>query len=263
MELEQSFDGLTEAGLGVVAISYDSLDILRSFSDRHGGFRYSMLSDTNSEIIDAFGIRNVNHAEGQFGYGIPFPGTYIVDADGIVQAKFFIQPHNQRYTADTILIKTRGVGGGRRTEVQLPQFKFVAYASQDTVRPGNHFLLVADIELPDQMHLYAPGSDYTAIDLSIVDDPALREGALELPEPEILHLDVIDETVPVYLHKIRVQREVTLSPRHYADTIRVAATLSYQTCDDEICFPPAKFPLIFDLDVISLDGKRAPEEIRH
>lgn len=263
MELEQSFDALTEAGLGVVAISYDRVEILRSFADRHGGFHYSMLSDTDSKIIDAFGIRNVNHAEGMFGYGIPFPGTYIVNADGIVRAKFFIQPHNQRYTADTILIKTLGVGGGRRTEVQLPQFKFVAYASQDTVRPGNHFLLVADIELPDRMHLYAPGSDYTPVDLSIVDNPALREGTLELPEPEILYLDVIDESVPVYLHKVRIQREVTLAPRHNAGTIRVAATLSYQTCDDEICFPPAKFPLTFDLDVISLDRQRAPEEIRH
>jgi len=263
VELEQSFDALTEAGLGVVAISYDRVEILRSFADRHGGFHYSMLSDTDSKIIDAFGIRNVNHAEGMFGYGIPFPGTYIVDADGVVRAKFFIQPHNQRYTADTILIKTLGVGGGRRTEVQLPQFKFVAYASQDTVRPGNHFLLVADIELPDRMHLYAPGSDYTPVDLSIVDNPALREGALELPEPEILYLDVIDESVPVYLHKVRIQREVTLAPRHSAGTIRVAATLSYQTCDDEICFPPAKFPLTFDLDVISLDRQRAPEEIRH
>jgi len=263
VELEQSFDALTEAGLGVVAISYDRVEILRSFADRHGGFHYSMLSDTDSKIIDAFGIRNVNHAEGMFGYGIPFPGTYIVNADGVVRAKFFIQPHNQRYTADTILIKTLGVGGGRRTEVQLPQFKFVAYASQDTVRPGNHFLLVADIELPDRMHLYAPGSDYTPVDLSIVDNPALREGALELPEPEILYLDVIDESVPVYLHKVRIQREVTLAPRHSAGTIRVAATLSYQTCDDEICFPPAKFPLTFDLDVISLDRQRAPEEIRH
>jgi hypothetical protein len=263
VELEQSYDGLTEAGLGVVAISYDSVDVLRGFADRYGGFRYSMLSDKNSEIIDAFGIRNINHAEGVFGYGIPFPGTYIVDADGIVLAKFFIQPHNQRYTADTILIKTLGVGGGRRTEVQLPQFKFVAYASQDTVRPGNHFLLVADIELPDRMHLYAPGSDYTPVDLSIVGNPELREGALELPEPEILHLDVIDESVPVYRHKVRIQREVTLAPRFEADSIQIAATLSYQTCDDEICFLPATFPLTFELDVIPLDGQRAPKEIRH
>ena len=263
MELEQSFDRLTEAGLGVVAISYDSVDILRGFADRHGGFRYSMLSDTGSKIIDAFGIRNLNHSEGIFGYGIPFPGTYIVDADGIVREKFFIQQHNQRYTTDTILLKTFSVGGGRRTEVQLPQFKFSAYASQDTVRPGNHFFLVADIELPDRMHLYAPGSDYTPIDLSIVDNPELREGALELPEPEILHLDVIDESVPVYLNKVRIRREVTLGPRLEAATIQIAATLSYQTCDDEICFPPAKFPLTFDLDVIPLDHQRAPKEIRH
>ncbi|TDJ44151.1 MAG: redoxin domain-containing protein [Gammaproteobacteria bacterium] len=263
MKLEQSFDKLTEAGLGVVAISYDSVDILRSFADRHGGFRYSMLSDQKSEIIDAFGIRNLNHTQGTFGYGIPFPGTYVVDADGIVQTKFFIQAHNQRHTADTILWKTFGTGGGQRIEAQLPQFKFSAYASQDPVQPGNHFFLVADIELPERMHLYAPGSDYTPIDLRIVANPELHEGALELPEPEILHLDVIDERVPVYLNKVRIQREITLGPRLKTTGIRIEAVLSYQTCDDEICFLPAEFPFSVDLQVTPLDHQRAPKEIRH
>jgi len=263
VELEESFDGLTEAGLGVVAISYDSVDLLGGFAERHGGFRYTMLSDPESTIIDAFGIRNTNHAEGTFGSGIPFPGTYIVDANGIVQDKFFAQGHEQRYTADTILLKTFGVGGGKQIEVQLPQFKFTAYASQDQVHPGNRIVLVADIELPDRMHLYAPGSDYVAVDLKVVDNPDLRAGDLELPEPEILYLDVIDERVPVYLDKVRIQREVALSPDFRETTIEIDAILSYQTCDDEICFVPAEFPITFELDVLPLDRQRAPKELRH
>ena len=60
MQLEASLDQYTEAGLGVVGISYDSVDILKSFADRMGGFRYSMLADPNSEIIEEYGIRNPN-----------------------------------------------------------------------------------------------------------------------------------------------------------------------------------------------------------
>jgi len=263
VELEGSFAGLTEAGLGVVAISYDSVAILRSFSERHGGIRFTMLSDPESEIIDAFGIRNTDHAEDSMGYGVPYPGTYIVDANGIVVEKFFAPDYRERFTADTILLKTFGIGGGTRLEAELPQFKLTAYPIQDAVRRGNRIVLVADIELPPRMHLYAAGSDYVPVDLKISGHASLSQGKLVVPEPEILYLDVIDERVPVYLDTVRIQREVTLSTEFTESAIDIASVLSYQTCDDEICYVPAEFPLNFKLDVLPLDGIRAPEDIRH
>ena len=264
MELAQSFDGLTEAGLGVVAISYDSVAILRSFSERHGGIRYTMLSDPDSEIINAFGIRNTEHTEDSMGYGIPYPGTYIVDSNGNVVEKFFAPDYRERFTADTILLKTFGVGGGTRVEAELPQFKLAAYPTQDAVRRGNRIVLVADIELPPRMHLYAAGSDYVPVDLVITDNPALVQGEIVVaPEPEILYLDVIDERVPVYHGTVRIEREVTLSAEFAESTIEIASVLRYQTCDDEICYVPAEFSLNFELEVLPLDGIRAPKDIRH
>ena len=50
MQLEESIEKYSGAGLGVVAISYDTVEILKSFDDRMGGFSYSMLADPNSEI---------------------------------------------------------------------------------------------------------------------------------------------------------------------------------------------------------------------
>jgi len=51
VQLEASLDEFTENGMGVVTISYDTVEILKSFADRMGGFRYSTLADPNSEII--------------------------------------------------------------------------------------------------------------------------------------------------------------------------------------------------------------------
>jgi hypothetical protein len=263
VQLEASLDEFTENGLGVVTISYDSVDILKSFADRMGGFRYPTLADPDSEIIEAFGIRNPNPEPGSRTDGMTFPGIYIVDTDGIVQEKFFEDSHRIRPTADTILMKTFGADGGRRTEVQLPQFNFAAYASQDEWRPGNTVVLVADIELPELMHLYAPGSDYTAINLSIVETDHVLMGELVLPEPEILYLEPIDESVPVYHGTARIQRDITLAPAYRDETIAVDAILTYQTCDDEICFPPADFEFTMHFDVLQNDGQRAPEGIRH
>jgi len=263
VQLEAALDDYTAAGLGVVAISYDTVEILKSFSDRQGGFRYTMLADPESEIIGAFDIRNPNFEPGTRNYGMAFPGSYVVDANGIVKEKFFEQDHRVRTTHETVLLKTMGVGGGRRTEVELPQMSFVAYASQDVIARGNQLSLIVDIALPDRMHLYAPGSDYVPVDLRIVDNPMLRVGPLELPEAEMLYLEPIDETVPVYHDSARIQRTITLAPAYDQPTLEVDAVLVYQTCDDEICFPPDEFAFSFEFDVQERDTQRAPEAIQH
>ena len=263
MQLEAALDDYTAAGLGVVAISYDSVEILKSFSDRQGGLRYTMLADPESEIIGRFGLRNPNFEPGTRNYGMAFPGSYIVDTDGVVQDKFFEQNHRLRTTHETVLLKTMGVGGGRRTEVELPQMSFVAYASQDVIARGNLVSLIVDITLPDRMHLYAPGSDYVPVDLKIAENPMLRVGPLELPEAEMLYLEPIDETVPVYHDSARIQRVVTLATGYDQPTLEIDAVLVYQTCDDEICFPPDEFAFSFEFDVQEQDTQRAPEAIRH
>ena len=263
MQLEESIEKYSVAGLGVVAISYDTVEILKSFDDRMGGFSYSMLADPNSEIIETLGIRNPNPAPGSRTDGMAFPGSYIVNADGIVQEKFFEKNGRVRPTAETVLMKTFGADGGRRTEVQLPQFNFAAYASQDSWRPGNTIVLVVDFDLPDRMHLYAPGSDYTAANLSIVETEYVLQNRLDLPEHEILYLEPIDESVPVYHGAPQIQREITLSPLYDGEMVSVDAILTHQVCDDEICYPPADFELTFHFDVIQHDRQRAPESIRH
>jgi hypothetical protein len=263
VQLEAALDDYTEAGLGVVTISYDSVEILKSFSDRQGGFRYTMLADPSSEIIASFDLRNPNFEPGTRNYGMAFPGSYIVDADGIVQEKFFEQDHRIRTTHETVLLKTVGVGGGRRTEVELPQMSFVAYGSEDVIARGNQLSLIVDIALPDRMHLYAPGSDYVPVDLQIAASPMLRVGPLELPEAEMLYLEPIDETVPVYHDSARIQRTITLAPAYDQPTLEVDAVLVYQTCDDEICFPPDEFAFSFEFDVQQRDTQRAPEAIQH
>ena len=240
-----------------MTISYDTVDILKSFADRMGGFRYPTLADPNSEIIEAFGIRNPNPELGSRTDGMAFPGTYIVDAEGIVQEKFFHDSHRIRETAETILMKTFGANGGRRIEAQLPQFDFVAYASQDSLRPGNTITLVMEIELPDRMHLYAPGSDYTAADLRIVETDFIKMRDLALPEAETIYLEPIDESLPVYHGKAKIQRDIALAPSYRENSIAVDVILTYQTCDDEICFPPVSLPLSFTLDLDLLDRQRA------
>jgi len=263
VELERSAQTFRDQGLGVVAISYDQPAVIRSFTDRKGGFSYPLLADPESEIIGAFGIRNSNFAEGTQGYGMAYPGTYVVDAEGRVIKKFFEQMHRQRYTADTVLLETFGVGGGKRIEVRTAQLALAAFASQDEVRPGNRILLSVDIALPAGMHLYAPGAEsYRPVALELVENPMLEVGDTELPAPESLYLEAIGERVPVFRDQVTLRREVTVSPRLRSPALRIDAVLRYQVCSEKICFPPAEQPLGFELEVVQHDTERVPEALR-
>lgn len=93
VQLRDDLPKLTEAGVQIVGISYDSPEILKKFSDS-SEIPFPLLSDTNSEVIKAFGIHNQR--------GLPHPGTIVVDRDGVIRAKIFIEGYRDRH--DTVAL---------------------------------------------------------------------------------------------------------------------------------------------------------------
>ena len=196
-------------------------------------------------------------------HGIPFPGTFVVDEKGRVVAKYFEQGHRQRTTADTVLVKVGGVGGGERTKTRTEHLALEVYATQDRVRPGSRIMLVLDIELPPKMHVYAPGEhSYRPVSFSLDPDPHLWAHETEYPEAEVLHLPAIQESVPVYHGRVRITRDVTVSPRLAEPSLKISGSFEYQACDDEICYRPQQVPLQVEVELEPLDRERAPEPLR-
>jgi AhpC/TSA family/Thiol:disulfide interchange protein DsbD, N-terminal len=263
VELERSLEGFRAQGLGVAAISYDSPEVLRYFSRRVGGLHYPLLSDADSAIIKAFGIFNHNIPEGHEWYGICFPGTFVVDENGIVRAKYFEDMHRQRYTTDSILVREFGVGGGKRIEAKTDHLTLTAYSADDVVSRGNRVTLVVEVDLPPKMHVYAPGvTGYRPVALEIGEDPMIVAHETDFPEPQVLRLEAIGETVPVYQGRFRVLKDVTLSPKLRAETASIGLTFSYQACDDKVCYVPTKVPFTLEMKLVPHDGERVPEELR-
>jgi hypothetical protein len=265
VELESTVDAFASQGLGVAAISYDTPEILAAFAERMGGLSYPLLADPDSSVIEAFGVLNRNVPEDHAWFGMARPVTFIVDADGVVTSKYFEPGHRQRVTADSVLVKELGVGGGTRTRVDARQFTMTAYPAQDEVRRGNRVTLVMEIELPEKMHLYAPGVEgYTPVGVTIPEIPYLRAHETTFPESEILLLAAIGEAVPVYHGSVRILQDVTVSPRYpEGDELVIPVTFSYQACDDKVCYIPSKLELTFEMKLTDHDGTRVPEEIQH
>ena len=77
-----------------------------------GGFRapsrhhVSAAVGRGSQTIKAYGILNTTVAPDTSNYGIPFPGTFLLDRSGKVTSRFFEEAYQERNTVSTIMIAT-------------------------------------------------------------------------------------------------------------------------------------------------------------
>lgn len=84
IDLETVAGALAEAGWPLSVITYDSPEILADFGTENG-LTYTLLSDTDSAMIDAFGLRNTEMRAGSRFDGVPHPAIIFVSDDGIVR----------------------------------------------------------------------------------------------------------------------------------------------------------------------------------
>jgi peroxiredoxin Q/BCP len=98
--LQRDLKSIEEAGVQIVGISYDSPAVLKRFSDQQK-ITFPLLSDPESKTIDAYHIRN-EAARGK-AEGVPHPGTFILDRDGVIRAKLFLEGYRDRHTTAALV----------------------------------------------------------------------------------------------------------------------------------------------------------------
>src|SRR5258708_32339720 len=89
------------------------------------------------------------------------------------------------------------VGNGR--EVAAPYIKLTLSQSDEVVVPGSRFTVAAEVALPPDTHLYAPGvKRYKPVQMIMEASPHLRLLPLRYPNATLLFLQAIVESLPVY-----------------------------------------------------------------
>ena len=297
MELQERFEELQAQGLGVAAISYDSEEVLAAFAERHGIQEVPLLSDDDSAAIRAFGIYNHVAEEGLgpkaedphvkadvlryvavFGalpiaVGTPFPGTFVVDRQGRVTARFFEEFYRERNTAANIMLKLgKPISGIAGSSGGTAHLEISATQSDPAITVGSRFHLALDITPRPGMHVYAPGAGdngYRVIGLTLDLPGFLRLLPAEYPESEIYYFEPLEERVPVYQEPFRLVQEVVVEGDQESsaqlaeiDALILTGRLDYQACDDRVCYDPASVPLTWTLTVSPLDRQRAVEPAR-
>ncbi len=291
MELQGQLEILREQGLGVAAISYDSVDVLSDFAQRRG-ITFPLLADDDSSAITEFGILNTVAAEGvgdnaddpdvqadvakyvsAFGanpmiVGTPYPGTFMIDGDGKVTSRFFEEFYRERNTTTNVMLKLgMGLSPIAAVEGETAHLKFTAYPSNTSVTVGTRFSLALDVTPGPNMHVYAPGAEekgYRVIGFNLDQPEIARIEPVTYPESEIYYFEPLDEHVPVYQEKFTILQEVVMNGDARAeevmstlDALTLTGTLEYQACDDAICFLPQSIPVSFTVDLEMPDRQRA------
>lgn len=106
VQLQRDLKSLDDAGVQVVGISYDEPTVLKRFSDR-AKITFPLLSDPQSKTIDAYHIRNES-AKGR-AQGIPHPGTFLLDQQGVIRAKLFLEGYRDRHSTEALVKAAKAV----------------------------------------------------------------------------------------------------------------------------------------------------------
>jgi hypothetical protein len=206
-------------------------------------------------------------------FGIPYPGVYVVNAQGRVVSKFFEDDYKDRVsTADILARQFDAPVDAARRVAETNHLRITTAASNDIARPGLRIALDLDIELKPSMHVYAPGvQGYIPIDWRLDEGgPALKRHPFKYPASKMLRLEAIGETVPVYRGRIRIRREITFGQEDLlkplvtsTDEVIVKGSFRYQACDDRKCYVPEDVPLEWRFKYEGLDRQRVPSEVQH
>ena len=83
-------------------MTYDSNEDALAFHQQ-SNLTFPILQDVDSVHIKSLGILNESVATDHWAYGVPHPGIYLVDASGIIRAKFAEEGYKKRPLVDDIL----------------------------------------------------------------------------------------------------------------------------------------------------------------
>jgi len=271
VQLQNSRPRFEAKGIKLAAISYDSPAILKEFADRHK-IDFPLLADPHSEVIRSFHVLNTQ-AKGMT-LGMAYPGFFYLDTDGRVRERYFEAKYTERFTPGNVLGKLFPELTAELTQnVEAPHLR-LALGQSDAAIVSGRVNLSVEIELPHDVHVYAPGvSGYKPIQLMLSPTHGIEFRPAIYPTAKTLYLEAIKEQVPVFDGKFRITEDVVVPFSKVRDglrsllsgetTLTIAGNLIYQACDKTTCYPPNSVPLKWTLRLIQLDLKRSSDRIQH
>lgn len=248
------------------------MDVLARFAAEHG-ITYDLLSDVESMTIEGLGLLNEHLAEQQAYYGfevgdrhrgLPYPGTLVLDSDGIVTRRLFDQTYRERPSPGVLLREAsdRSPKPERSTSLETPVVKVSAWFDAPNFWPMQRVELTVRLDIAGDWHVYvAPvPQGFTALNLTLGPTESLTQAPAQVPRGRPFTVEGLDErfdvvegavdiTVPVLLHGAGFLADGSNRPDPAElGPLEVAVEISFQACSPTECLPPETHVLHMSID---------------
>ena len=128
---------------------------------------------------------------------------------------------------------------------------FAASSSAASVTRGAALTLWADVTPNRSIHIYAEGArEFTPVSLVLTPNAAIAPGKPVYPKADVVATPGVVEAVPAYTKQFRIAVPVTVKGTAKAgDVLTVGGAVTYQACDDRVCYPVTSAPVTWTLQV--------------
>ncbi|MAE94639.1 MAG: peroxiredoxin [Deltaproteobacteria bacterium] len=245
VELQEALPKFEAAGIKLYAISYDTSEELAEFAQHHG-ITYPLLSDKGSKVIRKLGIQNHHVTKEQVPYyGIPFPGTYLLDESGAVAEKFFSRSLAAREAAESVIDSALGeillgeeepTGTGGDDDIRISA---TYHGGGGTLKAAVRRQIVVRFELAPGLHIYDEPvpQGMVATRIRVEGPEGLHTGDVSKPTPHPLKLPGLDQPLSVWDGRVDFaipvwadDRVVGLMDEVPEDAVEIDVHVDYQAC---------------------------------
>jgi hypothetical protein len=148
-------------------------------------------------------------------------------------------------------------GAGQQAPPRPVLVTVASRVSSPSVKAGDPFTVTLDLTPAPKIHVYAPTVvNYKPIALTVKPQPGLIVGGVSYPPAEKYFYAPLKETIDVYQKSFQVVQELALDGSAQGraalkgvSTLTIQGALSYQACDDKICFPPRTVPMTWTVAI--------------
>ncbi|MEM8708936.1 MAG: protein-disulfide reductase DsbD domain-containing protein [Actinomycetota bacterium] len=175
----------------------------------------------------------------------------MLDADGVIIAKFFDEHLGVRANSAEILRAARG----EKVELVGPAAPADGEVTAEVTYDGTHIAaivqhdVVVRLAIPEGQHVYADPAPEGMVAFSIEFDDTDQIGLRSMtgPEPHDHHLDGTDEVFPVHDGTVEFRLPIVNTSSPKIEALTITGTVRWQACDAVACRIPQRQAFRFEL----------------
>jgi hypothetical protein len=143
-----------------------------------------------------------------------------------------------------------------RLHIGQPNISINGFLSLDKVQRGRSVQAAVVLEIPNGYHVNSnrPGNKFSiATALKVEAAGGMRVGPVSYPRALARKFSFSEERIAVFEGRTVLRFNVTVPANYQTGVSQLRVRLKYQSCTDEVCFPPATRDINLPVTVIGAD----------